>query len=232
MNASESIERHSGPNPGIVAVLFTVLFVASLIPVTLLVSETHFPAPVQPPEEIVEYFRVESAKVRLCAFLQFCSAIPLGIFTAVMVSRLRYHGVQAAGVMIALFGGFAAATAVAVSALIQWTIAQPGVAEDGGLTVPLYFLIFAIGGPGFSVPLGLLAAGVSVPAGHVGLLPKWLVVFGVLLGVSGALSALDLLTHRVLFLIPLTRFPGFAWVIAAGFLMSGRPGLARDHASA
>ena len=42
-----------GSNPGIVAIVFTVLFVASLVPVTLLASETHFPAPVQPPEEIV-----------------------------------------------------------------------------------------------------------------------------------------------------------------------------------
>jgi hypothetical protein len=41
----------------------------------------------------------------------------------------------------------------------------------------LYFLIFAAGGPGFSVPLGLLIAGISVTAGFTQLLPKWLVVF-------------------------------------------------------
>ena len=39
--------------PGIVAVVFTVLFLASLLPVTLLLSETHFPAPFQPPIELV-----------------------------------------------------------------------------------------------------------------------------------------------------------------------------------
>jgi len=211
-----------GSNPGIVAIVFTVLFVAGLVPVTLLVSETHFPAPVQPPEEIVAYFQAEAIKVTVCAFLQFCSAIPLGIFTAVMVSRLRYHGAQAAGVLIALFGGMTASCAVALSALIQWTIAQPGIANDGALTRALYFLIFAIGGPGYSVPFGLLIAGLSVPAMSMGLLPRWLGVFGVTLGIVGALSALDLLSHRALLLIPLTRFPGFVWMIAAGFKLPGR----------
>jgi hypothetical protein len=218
----EVSSEHRGPNPGIVSTVFALLFIAALVPVTLLVSETHFPAPVQPTEQIVAYFKAETVKVRICAFLQFCSAIPLGVFTAAMVSRLRYHGAQAAWVMIALFGGLAASSAVALSALIQWTIAQPGIAEEGALTRALYFLIFAFGGPCFSVPLGLLTAGLSVPAGHMSLLPRWLVVFGVILGVAGALSALDLLTHRALFLIPLTRFPGFVWMIVAGFKLPGR----------
>src|SRR5512145_2626348 len=107
-STAESNSRHPSPNPGIVAIVFASLFITALVPVTLIVSETHFPAPVQPPEEIVAYFKAETAKVRVCAFLQFCSAIPLGVFTAAMASRLRYHGVQAAGVMIAFFGGLAA----------------------------------------------------------------------------------------------------------------------------
>lgn len=37
----------------------------------------------------------------------------------------------------------------------------------------LYYLIFATGGPGYSVPLGLLCAGISVPALLMGLLPRW-----------------------------------------------------------
>ena len=48
------------------------------------------------------------------------------------------------------------------------------------------------------------------------------VVFGVILGIVGALSALDLLSHRALLLIPITRFPGFVWMIAAGFKLPGR----------
>jgi hypothetical protein len=51
------------------------------------------------------------------------------------------------------------------------------------------------------------------------LFPRWLVVFGLALTVIGELSVLSLLIPQALFLIPLTRFPGFVWLIAAGFLL-------------
>jgi hypothetical protein len=220
----QAVEPHRGPSPGVVAIVFTVLFLASLVPVTLIVSRTHFPSPFQSPGEMVDYFRAEADKVRVCAFLQFGSSVPLGIFAATMVSRLRFHRAEAAGVTIALFGGLAASTFVAISALAQWTLAQPGIADNAGLTRALYFLTFATGGPGYSVPLGLLMAGIGVTAGMRRLLPGWLAVSGVALGVIGELSSLSLVIPGALFLIPLTRFPGFAWLIAAGFrLPSVRP---------
>jgi hypothetical protein len=216
-----------GPHPGWVALVFTVLFLASLAPVTLLFSKTHFPAPFQTPEEIVRYFQSESAKVRICAFLQFGASIPLGIFTATMVSRLRFHRAEAAGVTIALFGGLGASFFMAASALVQWTLAQPGVAVNGELTQALYFLLFATGGVGYSVPLGLLFAGVSITAGFLRLLPRWLVGFGVLLAAVGELSSLSLIVPGALFFIPLTRFPGFIWLIVAGFQLPSARARAR-----
>ncbi|SIO57946.1 hypothetical protein SAMN05444166_5530 [Singulisphaera sp. GP187] len=225
LHRTEANERHRGPNPGAVALVFTALFLASLIPVTGLVSEPHFPSPLQPAGEIVTYFQSESAKVRLCAFLQFGSSIPLGIFTATMVSRLRYHGDEAAGATIALFGGLSASFFVALSALVQWTIGQPGIADSASLARALYFLLVATGGVGYSVPLGLLIAGISIPAAFLRLLPRWLVMLGLIVGVIGELSSLSLIIPQALFLIPLTRFPGFFWLIAAGFkLPRSRPG--------
>lgn len=162
------------------------------------------------------YFRTHASRVTLCAFFQFGAAIPLGIYTATMTSRLRFLGVRAAGVDIALFGGLAASFMMLVSALAQWTLARPGIAEDGTLVQALYFLIFATGGPGYSVPLGLLCAGISVPGLLLGLLPRWVAVLGLALALIGELSALSLLVPQALFLIPLTRFPGFVWLIAAG----------------
>jgi hypothetical protein len=38
-----------------------------------------------------------------------------------------------------------------------------GIAQDTTLTQALYFLGYGLGGPGYSVPLGLLMAGISVP---------------------------------------------------------------------
>ena len=68
-----------------------------------------------------------------------------------------------------------------------------------------------------SVPLGLLLAGICVTAGFSGLLPKWVVISGLVIAAIGELSWLQILIPQLLFLIPLTRFPGFAWMIVAGF---------------
>jgi len=148
-----------------------------------------------------------SARRFVCAFLQFGAAIPLGIFTATMVSRLQFLGVRAAGPYIALFGGLMTAFNIAVSALMLWVMAYPGIARETTVLRALYYLVFSIGGVGFSVPMGILIAGLSVPAAILKLLPKWLVVSGLALGIVGELSALSLIIPQALFLIQLTRFP-------------------------
>jgi hypothetical protein len=70
--------------------------------------------------------------------------------------------------------------------------------------------------------MGLLLAGISVPALILKLLPKWLVWFGLFLAVCGELSWLNLVLPQALFLIPLVRFPSFVWLIATGFLLPKR----------
>jgi len=211
--------RHAGPPLGIVAAVFVLVFNAGLYPVTAFGGSPFFPGPGESIAVIAAFFRARPSAVLLCAALQFGSAIPLGIFTATVVSRLRFLGVRAAGTDIALFGGFATAINIMVSSSILWTMSYPGIAQDSTLLQALYRLSFALGGPGFSVPFGLLIAGVSVTAWFGKLLPKWLVITGLVIAVIGELSWLDILIPKALFLIPLTRFPGFAWMIAAGFAL-------------
>jgi hypothetical protein len=68
--------------------------------------------------------------------------------------------------------------------------------------------------------MGLFIAGVSVSAGFMNLLPKWVIVLGMVLAAAGELSWLHLAFFpKLLFLIPLVRFPGFIWLIAVGFLL-------------
>src|SRR5436190_15949815 len=83
-----------------------------------------------------------SARRFVCAFLQFGAAIPLGIFTATMVSRLQFLGVRAAGPYIALFGGLMTAFNIAVSALMLWVMAYPGIARETTVLRALYYLVF------------------------------------------------------------------------------------------
>jgi hypothetical protein len=177
----------------------------------------YFPGPRESAQTITAFFQTHPHAVLLCAFLQFGAAIPLGIFAATMVSRLQYLGVRAAGAHIALFGGLMAAFDIAISALVLWVMAYPGIAQEPAVLRALYYIVFAIGGAGFSVPMGLLIAGLAISAAIMKLLPRWLTVAGVVLAGIGELSALSLVIPTVLFLIPLTRFPSFLWLIAGGF---------------
>jgi hypothetical protein len=215
------MSRHPAPNPGVVGIVFAVLFVAGLVPVTNVADTTHFPSPFQPPSEISAYFATHMTRVGICGALQFGSTIALGIYTATMTSRLRFRGVRAAGVDIAFFGGMAASLMTMVSTMGQWALSRPGVGDDPRLSIAIYDFVFAAGGPGYTVPLGLLCAGIAVPSLVGRHLPRGLAWAGIALGAVGELSALSLVVPQALFLVPLTRFPAFVWLAWAGFRMSG-----------
>jgi hypothetical protein len=217
-SASPSLS-HPGPNLGVVATVFAILFCVGLYPVTSLYASPSFPRTWDSDTVIVKYFQSRSLSVLFCSFFHFGASIPVGIFAASVTSRLRFLGTRAAGPYIALFGGLATSFNMAVSASVLWVMAYPGIAQDTGVLRALFYLQFVLGGPGFSMPAGLLLAGISVPAGFMRLLPKWLVGLGLALALIGELSWLSMVFPSVLFLIPLTRFPAFAWLMTAGFLL-------------
>jgi hypothetical protein len=157
--------------------------------------------------------------VRIAAFLQFGAAVPLGIFTATIVSRLRFLGVNVAGVFISLFGGFTASLFAAISAMLEWVLAHPGVESQTDITRILNLLRFATGGVGYVVPFGLLLAGVSVIAWFTKMLPRWLVWLGMVVAGIAELSSLALVFIPAAFLVPTARFVGLVWMIATGFLL-------------
>jgi len=216
--------QHRGPHLGMLAIVYTVLFNAGLSAVSAFgipfgVRQPWWPGPWEPPEVIVSYFYTHPMNVLICVFLQIGAMIPLGIFTATVVSRLRFLGIKAAGPDIALFGGFMTVFDGVAAGFIVWVMIHPGITQDTILTTALYYLSYAFGGPGFSVPMGLLMAGVCVPAVFAKLLPKWIVALGLLLAVAGVLSWFNLVFPQVLFLIPIVRFVGFIWLVAVGFML-------------
>ena len=217
---AETVGNHKGPSLGILAIVFSVLFNAGLyFVISFSPSAPHFPGPWETAEAIAGYFQGHPRSVLMCAFFQFGSAVPLGLFTATVVSRLRFLGARVAGVHVALFGGLMTTFNLALSALVLWVMAYPGIAQAVAVLRALYYIVFAVGGVGYSVPLGLLVAGISVPSGFMNFLPKWLVVVGLLIALCGELSWFSLVFPNLLFLIPLTRFPGFVWLIVAGFML-------------
>src|ERR1700733_9614620 len=96
---------HRGPSPGIVATISVLLFVTSLVLTKVVTNGAAYPVPYFSFDKIRGYFLQFSELERFDAMLQFGSAVPLGIFTAAITSRLKFHGVSASGVNIALYGG-------------------------------------------------------------------------------------------------------------------------------
>jgi hypothetical protein len=89
MSGSENsriVRPHASPHLGLVAVIFTALFLAGLYPVTIFGGTPYFPAPTAPPDAIVTFFQARPGAVLACAFFHFGAAIVLGIFTASIVS--------------------------------------------------------------------------------------------------------------------------------------------------
>jgi hypothetical protein len=211
---------HRGPHPGMLAVLYTVLFCAGLYPVTLFYRLPYWPGPWESATTIVPFFQTQGARVVLCLFLQLGAMVCLGLFTATVVSRLHFLGARAAGTYIALLGGFWVVFDAMAGTMATWAMVHPSVSPHDGVVIALYYLGYGLGGPGFSIPMGLLIAGITVPSAFMKLLPRWVIVFGLILAVAGELSWLHLILYpKLLFLIPLVRFPGFIWLISVGFLL-------------
>ncbi len=224
METASNTLKHAGPHLGMLAIIYTLLFNAGLCAVSGFgipfgVKPPFFPGPWEPTSVIVAYFQTHATAALICQWLQFGALIPLGLFTATVVSRLRFLGVTAAGPYIALFGGLMTVFDGIAGGFVIWAMIHPGVTQDAMLTTALYYLAYAFGGPGFAVPMGLLIAGICIPAAFMKLLPKWMVGFGLVLAVAGELSWFNLIFPQALPLIPLVRFPGFIWLISAGFLL-------------
>jgi hypothetical protein len=207
-------DNHAGPSLLLLALLHVLLFAASLAIAAVLRHGAGYVNPYEPAERVRSFFAQSPIATRTGGFFTFGSAIPLGLYTATIVSRLRFLGVRAAGAYISLFGGFLASAALVLCGLLTWVLSIPEVVASVPTVRALHFLSFLFGGMAFAVGIGLLAAGVSVIGLFTGLIPRALAIFGLLIAIAGELSSLSLLTYSVIVLLPITRFGGFIWLIA------------------
>jgi hypothetical protein len=53
-------------------------------------------------------------------------------------------------------------------------------------------------------------------------LPRLICIWGIALGITGQLSLLSLIVPWSIYFVPLTRFPGFAWLILCGLKLPRR----------
>jgi hypothetical protein len=200
------------------ALISVALFVASLV--VGAAGGGPFPSPYDHARDVVAFFSAHSTTVRVAATLQFASAVPLAILAASLSSRIRYLGfARVPGVLIASSAGTLASGMLATSALAQWVLSRPGTATTSSVVRPLADLAFATGGPGAVVFLGLLVAGLAVPAAVGRLLPRPVWVAGIAFAAIAELSTIALLSKPAAVLLPIARFGSLAWLIAAAALL-------------
>ena len=212
--------KHHGPHPGILATVYTVLFILGLVLYSVLAHGAPYPRPLGVLADAQRIFLDFPDAVRFNALFQFGAAIPLGLFTAAVTSRLKFLGVTATGVSIALFGGMASSILLMLSGICTWVLSQPGIAGDVTVMHALQLLGFACGGFATIVAFGLLMAGVAVPCLFGGYTPRWLGWMGVILAGLAVLATLSMVLPAFTFLLPIVRFPGCIWMIGTGFTLA------------
>jgi hypothetical protein len=210
--------RAGGPDPGILAVVSLGLTVGALLSSAILTGQT-FVSPFAPAGQVAAYFHENPDAVRLASMLEFGSAVPLGIFAATVYARQVRLGVRVPGPGIGFFGGITASVFLMLSAMLGWVLSRPEITTDVTLTHALLFLAFIAGGVGYVVGMGLLVAGIAVPALILRFIPRWLAWTGLVIAALSELSFLSMAIEPIQFLLPIGRFGGLLWLIAAGFLL-------------
>lgn len=207
-------ERYIGPN----LLLLTAIYLGLLI-----AGGSRLSAAMAIPHDSVEkaaaYMTKYGWTIQLGSFFELLSAIPLGIFIAATIGRLRFLGIRTAGEPIAFLGGVGATTMLVLSALTNWSLTRPGIAETGGAAAALRAISFAAAGPGFAVLLGFFVAGVSIAAGLHKSLPRWLMWFGIVIGIACELAAFTVLNFKAGYFIPAGRFLSIAWMIGVSLTL-------------
>lgn len=214
MTTQQAQSRQVGPPLLTVGIVFVALFLAGLVISTAMAGGATYPSPFEAPEVVERYLTAHGKAAAVAGFFQLASAFPLLVFTATAVHRLRATGASVPGTYIALVGGVLSAGFTILSGLFQWAASRPVVLSSPDSMHLAHQVAFGLGGPAYAAAFGLLAAGLSVPVLIMRRGPRWVGWLGLAVAAVGMLSTLTLVVPAFTYLIPLTRFPGFAWLIA------------------
>jgi len=223
----KSTPRFRGPSLILLVTVHILIFVAGLVAAATLRHGAPYVPPFAPAEEVRLFFAQSPTAVRVSNFFLFASAVPFGIFAVTIVSRLRFMGVRAAGTNIALLGGLTATIALILSGTTGWVLSVPEVSASAQVVKAFFYLCFLFGGTVYSVGFGLLAAGVSVTSYFMKLLPRWMVMLGMLVAITGELSSLSLIAYPANFFIPITRYVGLIWMVSVAVALTKKRTLAQ-----
>ena len=106
-----------------------------------------------------------------------------------------------------------------LSGLMTWAAADTAKLADPALAHALFDLSFVTGAAGFVVPFSLLISGVAIPSLILRLTPRPLAWAGLVVAAIGMVSTLTLLTSALDFTLPIGRFGGLIFIVAASVLL-------------
>ena len=218
--AADRRARQEGPPLVVLATISGALLLAGYL-VTGLGAHAFSFSPGSGVASVVSELRHRDA-LRIGAVLSFASAVPLGIYAATASVRLRNLGIRAPGGTIALLGGLLAAALLMVGSLATWVLSEPLASVSPALVRVVQDLSLVAVGPGRLVGLGLLLAGIAVPAAFVKLLSPTVIVTGLALALLDELSTFALfsdLPSGLSVALMILGFACLAWLVAAGALL-------------
>lgn len=213
MTTSDIRRTRTGPQGGPPLPVPVIAYGVLMITVAALLATV--PHPGASAAAVLGYDQAHQTVMRVAGCLAFAASAPLAIWTATAYRRLRTLGVTAPGAVIGLSGGLLAAASLALSGLLTWTSGQLGDANTPAVARLLGDLGFAVGSAGFVVPLGLLVAGIAVPSLILRFMARPLAWAGLAIAAISLLATFALLTPVLDVTLPIGRFAGLAWLIAA-----------------
>ncbi|HEX5117886.1 MAG TPA: DUF4386 domain-containing protein [Pseudonocardiaceae bacterium] len=215
----QTTRRPDGPPAGLLAVASLALTVVGLVVSALLAGGHVTVSPLGSTAEVARYYLAHRTAAAVSGFFVFGAGVPLGIYAATVYARLLKLGVRVPGPGIGYFGGISASVLVGIAGLVGWVLGQPVTGQSPALIHTLAYVTYALGGVGFVGGVGLLIAGIAVPSMVLGLTPRWFAATGLVLAAVCELSVISLLWSPFSVTLPIGRFIGLAWLIAAGFLL-------------
>ena len=215
MNDSPTKRRSGGPPLGGLAVVHAALVLLALVVGFAAAGPDAFVSPYAGAAAVAAHAQQDPVALRVVALLQFGSAVPLGILAATAFARLQRLGVRVPGPSIGFAGGLTASVLLMISAFSTFLLSRPELTTDPRLALAFSFAAFLTGGVGYATGLGLLVAGMAVPAL---ILRRWLAWSGLVIAALAELTFLSLAIEPLQFLLPIARFGGIAWLVVAGFL--------------
>ncbi|MDL4815827.1 hypothetical protein [Actinomadura opuntiae] len=203
----------SGPPLLLPVLVFTALTIAYVV------ANRSTPHPDASGAEVLKYAQDHGTAIKAGTFLLLGSAFPLIVAAGTLYRRLRALGITAPGSAITLAGGILAAAMLALSAMFGWAGGRLPADASPALARALADLSFLSGGPGYAAAFALLIAGLSVTGLLAGLLPRPVAWIGLAIALAGMVGTLTLVGSGFAFLVPVVRFGGLLWLIAAAALM-------------